>query len=81
LGVGAVSYAGAFTIGVTADRDAFPDLDGFVTGMEQELEALRTTRPKAAASRFWMDPRNKIDSNSPTTSAMTSRGSQVSTGG
>jgi hypothetical protein len=41
LGVGAISYAGAFTIGVTADRDACPDLDVFVTGVERELEALR----------------------------------------
>ena len=44
LGVGAVSYAGAFTIGVTADRQAFPDLDTFVTGMQRELEAIRTSR-------------------------------------
>jgi WS/DGAT/MGAT family acyltransferase len=47
LGVGAVSYAGSFTIGVTADRDAFPDLDVFVEGMKRELNALRqrTNRP------------------------------------
>jgi WS/DGAT/MGAT family acyltransferase len=41
LGVGAVSYAGAFTIGVTADHDRFPDLDAFVAGMEGELDSLR----------------------------------------
>jgi diacylglycerol O-acyltransferase len=49
LGVGAVSYAGAFTIGVTADRDRFPDLDTFVAGMEQELAALRPAQPPVAA--------------------------------
>ena len=31
LGVGALSYAGALTIGITADRDAFPDVDVFGT--------------------------------------------------
>jgi WS/DGAT/MGAT family acyltransferase len=40
LGVGALSYAGAFTIGVVADRDAYPDLDVFVTGAREELHAL-----------------------------------------
>jgi hypothetical protein len=42
LGVGAISYAGAFTIGVAADREKFADLDVFLTGMERELHALRT---------------------------------------
>jgi diacylglycerol O-acyltransferase len=42
LGVGAISYAGAVMIGITADRDAFPDLDVFMRGMRQELDALRT---------------------------------------
>jgi diacylglycerol O-acyltransferase len=45
LGVGAISYAGAFTIGVTADREAFPDLGVFVTGMERELSRLRAAHP------------------------------------
>jgi diacylglycerol O-acyltransferase len=49
LGVGAVSYAGAFTIGVTADRDRFPDLDAFVEGMRRELEVLMPAFPTAAA--------------------------------
>lgn len=40
LGVGAVTYAGTFSIGITADRDAFPDLDLFVSGMRAELDAL-----------------------------------------
>jgi diacylglycerol O-acyltransferase len=40
LGVAALSYAGAFTIGVVADRDAFPDLDVFTAGVRDELHAL-----------------------------------------
>jgi len=40
LGVGALSYAGAFDIGVVADRDAFPDLDVFAAGVREELHAL-----------------------------------------
>lgn len=40
LGVGALSYAGTFTIGVVADRDAYPDIDVFATGMREELHEL-----------------------------------------
>jgi WS/DGAT C-terminal domain len=40
LGVGALSYAGAFCIGVVADRDAFPDLDVFTAGVRQALRVL-----------------------------------------
>jgi diacylglycerol O-acyltransferase / wax synthase len=40
LGVGALSYAGTFSIGVVADRDAFPDLDVFAAGVREELRAL-----------------------------------------
>jgi diacylglycerol O-acyltransferase / wax synthase len=40
LGVGALSYAGAFNIGVAADRDAYPDLDVFVAGAREELDTL-----------------------------------------
>ncbi|PFG38264.1 WS/DGAT/MGAT family acyltransferase [Georgenia soli] len=40
LGVGALSYAGAFEICVTADRDACPDLDVFVDGARAELDDL-----------------------------------------
>jgi diacylglycerol O-acyltransferase len=59
LGVGAVSYSGAFTIGVTADREAFPDLAIFVGGMQRELDDLRVGNPVAApggrisADREW----------------------------
>ncbi len=44
LGVGAISYAGDFTIGVTADRDAFPDLEVLVSGIHDELAELRGSR-------------------------------------
>lgn len=40
LGVGALSYAGAFTVGVVADRDAYPDLDVLAAGIREELRAL-----------------------------------------
>ena len=40
LGVGALSYAGALTIGIAADRDAFPDLDTFTAAVRDELAAL-----------------------------------------
>jgi diacylglycerol O-acyltransferase len=40
LGVAALSYAGALTFGVVADRDAFPDLEVLATAMREELEAL-----------------------------------------
>jgi WS/DGAT/MGAT family acyltransferase len=40
LGVGALSYAGRVGVGVVADRDAYPDLDAFATGMRDELHAL-----------------------------------------
>ena len=40
LGVGALSYAGTFTIGVVADRDAYPDIDVFAAGARKELHAL-----------------------------------------
>jgi diacylglycerol O-acyltransferase / wax synthase len=49
LGVGALSYAGAFTIGVVADRDAYPDLDVFVAGAGQALDTLGvSTHPMPA---------------------------------
>jgi WS/DGAT/MGAT family acyltransferase len=40
LGVGALSYAGSLTIGVVADRDAYPDLDAFAARLRDELRAL-----------------------------------------
>ena len=40
IGVGALSYAGALTIGVAADRDAVPDLDLLTAAIRAELEEL-----------------------------------------
>jgi WS/DGAT/MGAT family acyltransferase len=40
LGVGAFSHAGALTVGIAADRDAFPDLDVFTAAVRDELVAL-----------------------------------------
>jgi hypothetical protein len=40
LGVGALTYAGAFGVGITADRDTYPDLEVFAAGMRDELRAL-----------------------------------------
>jgi hypothetical protein len=40
LGVGALSYAGTFNVGVVADRDAYPDLNVFAAGARKELHAL-----------------------------------------
>jgi len=55
LGVGAVSYAGTFTIGVVADRDAYPDLDAFAAGVRDELHALGvSTDPISSRPREMM---------------------------
>jgi WS/DGAT/MGAT family acyltransferase len=40
LGIGALSYAGQFDITVVADRDTYPDLEVFATGVREELAAL-----------------------------------------
>lgn len=40
LGVGALSYAGQFAVTVVADRDTYPDLAAFTTGVHDDLYAL-----------------------------------------
>jgi hypothetical protein len=40
LAVGALSYAGTFTIAVTADRDAYPDVGVLAAGVREELRVL-----------------------------------------
>lgn len=40
LAVGAMSYAGQFAIMAVADRDGYPDLEVFATGVRDELSAL-----------------------------------------
>lgn len=63
LGVGALSYAGTFNIGITADRDAFPDIDVLTAGVRDELQALLASthatpgRPGADGSRV---PRGSV---------------------
>jgi diacylglycerol O-acyltransferase len=48
LGVGALSYAEQFTITATADADAYPDLDVFVAGIRDDLQALAAALDHAA---------------------------------
>lgn len=45
LGVGALSYAGTFDIGVVADRDAYPDIEIFAAGVRDDLHALAPSMP------------------------------------
>ncbi len=47
LGVGAVSYAGQFTIMAVGDGDTYPDLDVFAVGASDELSALVGTGNRA----------------------------------
>jgi diacylglycerol O-acyltransferase / wax synthase len=51
LGVGALSYAGTFGIGVVADRATYPDIDVFAAGAGQELHALGVSTVPAPAGR------------------------------
>ena len=50
LGVGALSYAGQFNIGVVADRDTYPDLDLFVAAVRADLRSLEATIPSPAVA-------------------------------
>lgn len=50
LTVGAMSYAGRFNMMVVGDRDAYPDLDVFVSGMRTELSCLHLEAPASAAA-------------------------------
>jgi diacylglycerol O-acyltransferase / wax synthase len=51
LGVGALSYAGTFAIGVVADQDARPDPDVFTAAMRDDLHALGVATPIAEGVR------------------------------
>ncbi len=55
LGVGALSYAGTFDIGVVADRDAYPDIDVFADGVRHELDELAGST-HGISSRPDLDP-------------------------
>jgi hypothetical protein len=48
LGVGVVSYAGQFDIGITTDAAAYPDIDVLVSAMRDDLKALREVTQSAA---------------------------------
>jgi hypothetical protein len=48
LGVGALSYAGAFGVLAVADRDTCPDLREFAAGAEAELRALAAASVRGA---------------------------------
>ena len=50
LGIGALSYAGALTIGIAADRDAFPDLAVFAAGVRDGLHALAPSAVHAVST-------------------------------
>jgi WS/DGAT/MGAT family acyltransferase len=49
VGVAALSYNGQLAMGITADRDACPDVDILVAGIEQEMDTL--TGPAAGRQR------------------------------
>jgi diacylglycerol O-acyltransferase / wax synthase len=48
LGIGALSYAGAMGIAITADGDAFPDIDDLASAVQAEIAALMATTPAPA---------------------------------
>jgi diacylglycerol O-acyltransferase len=49
LGVGALSYAGTFEIGIVADRATCPDIDVLAAGIRDELDALAGRIPVVAS--------------------------------
>jgi diacylglycerol O-acyltransferase / wax synthase len=51
LAVGVISYAGQINIMVVADRDAYPDLDIFVAGLQDEPRALAARRSADTGQR------------------------------
>ena len=51
LGVGALSYAGQFTVIAVADRDACPDVEVFADGVRASLDALAASLPAASMSQ------------------------------
>jgi diacylglycerol O-acyltransferase len=51
LGVGALSYAGTLSIGISADRDAFPDFDVLATAMSDDLHELGVSADRLPAGR------------------------------
>ena len=53
LGVGALSYAGEFNITAIADKDAYPDLEVFAAGVQDQLRVLvASTAPRPDPERI-----------------------------
>jgi hypothetical protein len=50
LEVAVLSYDGALTLGITADRTACPDVDVFVAGLERTLAELGARQPAGRAA-------------------------------
>ena len=48
LGIGAISYAGAFDIGIVADPETVPDIDAMAAGVSETLAALERSVRAAA---------------------------------
>jgi diacylglycerol O-acyltransferase / wax synthase len=62
LGVGGLSYAGTFCIGVVADQDAYPDLDVFTAAARDELHALGVrSSPTHDNASYQIDPAETED--------------------
>jgi WS/DGAT/MGAT family acyltransferase len=51
IGIGAVSYADGFGLGITVDADAVPDIEALAAGVRDELQTLGIAVPDAAASK------------------------------
>jgi diacylglycerol O-acyltransferase / wax synthase len=65
LGVGALSYAGALTIGIAADRDAFPDLDVVTSAVRGELARLGVPAHPALAGASAAEPAEAVVTSMP----------------
>ena len=59
IGVGVISYAGAFEICITADAGAVPDVDVVAAGMRNELAALASGVPRGMTAPNVQDGRRQ----------------------
>jgi hypothetical protein len=51
LAISALSYAGALTIGIVGDRDAFPDFAVLSAAVADDLQSLTATSPRTPSRR------------------------------
>jgi hypothetical protein len=65
FGVGALSYAGQFTVIAVADRDACPDVEAFADGMRASLLALAGSVPAVVVRRPNNSERGNHSSDAP----------------